>query len=179
LRQHPEPEQRLEAKAMTTNANRGRHQAHPRVEELEGRQLLSVTVLPGHINLKSAGHGHGVFTVRVVNDATQATANLLAALGTLSVSAVDSSGTSTSLGSPLLSQSTGDGLVLKFSRSALKGLASGTYAVQVSDGNAADTESGSVTLFNPGKGHGHGHHDHGHHSHGHGHHKGGSQGHGW
>jgi hypothetical protein len=145
------------------------------VEELEGRQLLSVTVTPGHINLKSAGHGHGVFTVRVVNDGTQATANLLAAQAALSFSAVDSSGASTSLGSPLSSHSTGAGLVLKFSRSALKALASGAYEVQVSDGNAADTEAGSVTLFNPGKGHDHGHHhhDHGHHSHGHGHHKGG------
>jgi hypothetical protein len=161
------------------NGNRCRHQVLPRVEELEGRQLLSVTVLPGHINLKSAGHGHGAFTVRVVNDGTQATANLLAAQGGLTVSVVDSSGTSTSLGSPLSSQPTGEGLVLKFSRSTLKGLASETYEVQVSDGNATDTESGSVTLFNPGKGHGHGHHDHGHHSHGHGHHKGGSQGQGW
>src|SRR5690242_2931686 len=39
------------------------------VEQLEDRQLLSVTVAPGVINLKSA-HGHGVFTVRVVSDTT-------------------------------------------------------------------------------------------------------------
>ena len=109
--------------------------------------------------------------MRVVPDGTQATTNLLnAAPGTLTFSALDSSGKSTPLDQPLSSQSGGDGLVLKFSRSALSGLSSGTYEVQVSDGTAADTETGSVTLFNPGHGHahGHGHHDHGHHGHGHG-----------
>ena len=166
---------------MTTNTNRGRNQVSPRVEELEGRQLLSVTVLPGHINLKSAGHGHGVFTVRVVRDGTQATTNLLnAAPGSLSLAVLDSSGNSTPLGQPLSSQSGGDGLVLKFSRSALSGLSSGTYQVQVSDGTAADTETGTLTLFNPGQGHAHGqgHHDNGHHGHGQGHDHGPPPGHG-
>jgi hypothetical protein len=158
-----------------TNTNRGRHGALPRVEELEARQLLSVTVTPGHINLKSAGHGHGVFTVRVVNDGTQATTNLLKAGPSLAVDLLDSSGNDTSLGAPRSSHATGDGLVLKFSRSVLNGLQSGTYTVKVSDGTDADTETGTVTLFNPGEGHGHhGHHDHGH---GHDHHNHGHHGH--
>jgi hypothetical protein len=155
-----------------TTTHRGRHQVSPRVEELEDRRLLSVSVLPGRINLKSAGHGHGVFTVRVVPDGTQATTDLLgAAPGSLTLSVLDASGNSTPLGQPRSSRSGGDGLVLKFSRSAVGGLSSGTYQVQVSDGTAADTETGTVTLFNPGRGHthGHGHHDHGHHDHGHGH----------
>jgi hypothetical protein len=162
-----------------TITNRDQQRVLPRVEELEDRQLLSVTVTPGHINLKSAGHGHGVFTVRVVNDGTTATTNLINAGSSLTVDVVSSSGTDTPLGAPLSSKATGDGLQLKFSRSVLKTLPSGTYTVKVSDGTAADDETGTVTLFNPGEGHAHhgqGHHDHGN-GHGHGHHSHGSHGH--
>jgi hypothetical protein len=145
--------------------NRGQRRVSPRVEELEGRQLLSVALLPGHINLKTVNHSHAAMTVAILSDSNMATSNLLKApQDSLSVSVVDSGGTSTSLGQPLSVRSTdvnGDGvadLLLRFSRSTLKNLAAGTYQIQVSDGTAGDTEMSSFTLFNPGQGHGKGHH---------------------
>ncbi len=53
-------------------ASKGKHNGPPRVrpavEQLEDRQLLSVTVLPHRINVLSVRQGHGVFTVRVISD---------------------------------------------------------------------------------------------------------------
>jgi hypothetical protein len=145
--------------------HRGQRRIAPRVEELEGRQLLSVALLPGHINLKTVNHGHAAMTVAILSDSNEATSNLLKApQDSLSVSVVDSGGTSTSLGQPLSVRSAdvnGDGvadLLLRFSRSTLKNLTAGTYQIQVSDGTDADTEMSSFTLFSPGKSHGKGNH---------------------
>jgi hypothetical protein len=167
---------------MTTNTNRGRRQVSPRVEELEDRQLLSVTVAPGVINLKGAGHGHGVFTVRVVSDTTDGK-TLLQTPTSLTATVTDSAGTVVTL-TPLRTTSAdvnGDGtpdLLLKFSRSALKDLAKGSATLTVSNGTGGVSETSTITLFSPGhNGHhgGNGHHGH----HGHGHHQGPPPGHGW
>jgi hypothetical protein len=162
---------------MRRATHRGRNWVSPRLEQLEGRELLSVTVLPGHINLKSVSHGHSVFTVRIRQDAAPATGNLLSApQASLTVQVQDSSGNDTSLGTPLSVHTTDHGVLLKFARSALSGLASGTYQLQVSDGTAADAETATFALFNPGQGHGHHGEGHGQ-GNGHDHHPGG-QGHG-
>ncbi len=40
------------------NAARARRSILPRVEELEGRQLLSAALAPGHLNAGAVNHGH-------------------------------------------------------------------------------------------------------------------------
>src|SRR5262249_41835141 len=40
------------------NVSRARRPVLPRVEELEGRQLLSVALPPGHLNARTVNHGH-------------------------------------------------------------------------------------------------------------------------
>jgi len=158
-------------------ANQQPQRTRPAVEQLEDRQLLSVTVTPGHINLKGTSHGNGAFHVRILSDSQlQSTSSL-----TLSVTQNGTSGTPTTidLGTSLSSTTNppvkvtsadvnGDGvpdLDLKFRRSVLKGLADGDATVTVS--NTTGSETTTINLFTPGhQGH-HGHHDHGHH-HGHG-----------
>jgi hypothetical protein len=143
----------------------------PGVEQLEARQLLSVTVLPGHINLKSASHGNGVVTVRVLAD-TSAGKTLVSATNPLVYSVIDKNGTSHALGTPLSTQPAGtDALIVKFRRSAFQGLNPGALTLQVATQDGSTEETGTFTLFAPGGG-AHGHHDHhhdGHHNHGHQH----------
>jgi hypothetical protein len=53
---------------MSTSENRnGPRRVLPAVEQLEDRELLSVTVMPHRINIHSVRHGQGVFTVRVLS----------------------------------------------------------------------------------------------------------------
>jgi hypothetical protein len=141
------------------------------VEQLEARQLLSVTVLPGHINLKSVSHGNGVVTVRVLAD-TSAGKTLVSATTPLVYSVIDGNGISHALGTPLSTQPAGtDTLIVKFRRSALQGLSPGELTLQVATQDGSTKEVGSLTLFAPGSG-AHGHHEHhhdGHHDHGHHH----------
>jgi hypothetical protein len=134
------------------------------VEQLEGRQLLSVALLPGSLNIKTIRPAsHATMKVAILSDTT-AGANLLKAPeDSLAVSVLDAQGNATALGKPLSARSqdlNGDGtadLLLTFSRNALKGLSAGTYTLQVSDGTPADTETSTFTIFSPGaKGH-HGH----------------------
>jgi hypothetical protein len=147
------------------------------VEELEARRLLSVSVLPQHINLNTVNHGHSVLTIRVSSDASSTTNSLVnAPQSSLAVDVLDASGHDTSLGTPLSVHPVGGDLLLKFSRSVLHGLSAGTYQLQVSDGNTADAQTGTLILFGTGKGHtphgqgeGH-HHHHSHGKHGHGSH---------
>jgi hypothetical protein len=131
------------------------------VEELEHRQLLSVALLPGHLNLKTVHNHHAVMTVRVVGDTT-AGANLIKSQQSLVVNVVDASGTAHALGTPLRTrllgtQSGTQVLVLKFRRNALdtavSNLTPGTSTLQVTDGTAADTETANFTVFSPGGGH--------------------------
>jgi hypothetical protein len=144
---------------MSKPTNRVPQRASLGVEELESRQLLSVAMLPRHINLKTANHSHAVLTVAIRTDSDPATAGLLQSPpSSLTVSIVDSSGHSTSLGSPrAIHSENGNGgvsdLFLQLNRSTLAGLAAGTYQLQVSDGNPADTETATFVLFQPGHGH--------------------------
>src|SRR5687767_8975656 len=144
-------------------ANRTRQTVCPRVEELETRELTSVTLTPGHINLKSANRSNARMKVRVLSD-DPAAANLLGlSPGALTVSVVDAGGVSTPLGLPLKVRSqdiTGDGvadLTLTFRRSSLRGLSSGTYQIQVATAGSEDTATGTFSLFSPSKGKGRGH----------------------
>jgi hypothetical protein len=144
----------------------------PRVEELEGRSLPSVSVLPARIDLATLSDAQAVFTVQVVGDGNPATANLLSAgADCLSVDVLDAAGNDTSLDTPVATQTGNTSLSFTFSRSNLAGLAAGTYQVQVSDGDDADTETGVLTLFSGGQGQSHptpthpGHHPRHHHHH--------------
>jgi hypothetical protein len=137
------------------------HSASLAVEPLEDRCLLSVALLPGHLNIKTVKPtSHAVMTVQILSDTT-AGANLLKApQSDLAVSVLDAQGHATALGQPLSVRSqdvNGDGVAdlrLTFSRSTLKGLSAGAYTLQVADGTAADTETSTFTLFSPGsKGH--------------------------
>jgi hypothetical protein len=179
-----------------------------RVEQLEDRQLLSVTVTPPVLNLKSIEHGHGVFTVRIVSDTPDAK-TLLQSPSTLTATLTEG-GTTIDLGTALgstngpvhvLSQDfNGDGvndLILQFRRSTLKDVTAGTATLTVSTSSTtitpAPSESTTVRIFSPGhgnNGHGHGHgnnghghgnqgeHGHGNNGHGHGHNGGNGHGHG-
>jgi hypothetical protein len=147
-----------------------RRHTRPVVEQLEDRRLLSVTVLPGQLNLKSAGHGHGVFTVRLLGNTSAGKILVQDNASALQVS-VTVNGTTQSLGSPLRTHVLGDGdtsspgLLLKFHRSVLQGLSSGPATLTVTDGT--NTETGTFDLFSPG-GHGHnGSHSETEHGHGH------------
>jgi hypothetical protein len=153
----------------TATARRAPRRAAPCVEELESRQVPSVSVLPNRIDLGTVSSGQGVFTVQIQNDANPATANLLdAGADFLGVDVLDAAGNDTPLPAPLSVQSAGSDLLLQFSRSALSGLAAGTYQVQVSDGTLddgtpADAETGSLTLVDASQGpthHGPAHHHH-------------------
>jgi hypothetical protein len=144
-----------------------------RVEQLEARQLLSVTVLPGQVNLKSVNHGNGVVTVRVFADTT-AGMTLVSATAPLVYSVLGSTGMSHALGTPLSTHPAGpEALVVKFRRSAFQGLTAAGLTLQVATQDGKTTETGTFTLFAPGggsTGH-HGHHGHGHaNAQGHGHH---------
>src|SRR5262249_7239791 len=116
---------------MSATENR---RVRPGVELLEARQLMSVTVLPGHINLKSVNHGNGGLTVRVLGDTTAGQA-LVSSTTALVYSILDPSGIVHQLGSPLRMQSAAEGgsgaLVVKFRRSSLRGLAAGELTLQV------------------------------------------------
>jgi len=137
------------------------------VEQLESRQLLSVSVLPHNINLRGAQHGNGVFTVRVLSDSTAATNLLKAASLTFTVDTVTLK--------PVRTHTVdlnGDGisdLLLKFRRKDLATLTAGqkTLTVSAGDTSTTDTETATINLFQPGN-HDH-NHNHGHHGHGRGH----------
>jgi hypothetical protein len=137
-----------------------------RVEQLEARQLLSVTVLPGQVNLKSVNHGNGVVTVRVVADTT-AGMTLVSATAPLVYSVLGSTGMSHALGTPLSTHPAGpDALVVKFRRSAFHRLTAGGLTLQVATQDGKTTETGTFTLLAPGH-QGHGHalaQGHGHHT---------------
>ncbi len=130
-----------------------------RVEELESRQLLSVAVLPSHINVKTVKpSSHAVLTVQVLSDTT-AGKNLINAQASspLTFNVLDASGAVVrSLGQPTSMHSAdlnGDNiadLLFTFRRSDLHGLAAGAYTLQATDGTAADTETAAFTLFTPG-----------------------------
>jgi hypothetical protein len=130
-----------------------------------------VTVLPGQLNLKSAGHGHGVFTVRLLGDTSAGQSLLKDNSSALQVS-VTVNGTTQTLGAPLRAHVLGEGdmssqgLLLKFHRSVLQGLSSGVATLTVTDGTS--TETGTFNLFSPGGGHSHdGSHSESEHGHGH------------
>jgi hypothetical protein len=151
----------------STSSQSRRPSARPTVEQLESRQLLSVSVLPQNINLRGAQHGHGVFTVKVISD-DMATTNLLKAASlTFTVGSVTLK--------PVRTHTVdlnGDGvsdLILKFRRSDLATLTAGqqTLTVAAGDNSTTDTETGTFNLFQPGSGNnGNGHQEHGHHGHG-------------
>ena len=120
----------------------GRPRVVPSVEQLEDRRVPSAAVLPSAINLHTATHGHGVFTVEVIGDDLGGAQLLSAAPGTLSFT-VDGSRTLT----PLLVV----GGTAKFRRSQLRGLARGphTLAVGTTDpalAGANPVEDASLTL---------------------------------
>jgi hypothetical protein len=158
----------------------GRVMVRPMVEQLEARQLLSVTVLPGNINLRGAEHGHGVFTVKIISDTQAGTALLNAASRTFMVGNV----TLTPVRTHTVDLN-GDGvpdLILKFRRSDLATLTPGQQTLTVSAAASSSTtttggtgtpsstttsETATFNLFEPGNG-SHGHHGHnGKHGHGH------------
>src|SRR5262249_20345205 len=118
-----------------------------RVEELESRDLLSVSVLPHKINLKSGGPGHGIFTVRVVSDTTTAATVLQSGTPTFTV---DGSTTLTPVSSKSVDfnhDGTSD-LLVKFRRSALANLKPGTHTLTVgasSSASGTSTASGSTS----------------------------------
>jgi hypothetical protein len=148
----------------------------PRLEELEGRHLPSVVVTPPVVNLKTAGHGAGVFTVRVVADDAAAQA-LLSSGAVLVFQVTDASGSTVTLSKPLsVHHRNGGGLtaeVLQFRRSALQGLSAGPATLTVSlpgstpgttgtatgpaTGSTPPTETGTFFLFTPGGKEGPGH----------------------
>jgi hypothetical protein len=138
----------------------------PAVEQLEARQLLSVSVLPHNINLHGAEHGNGVFTVKVLGD-TQAGKDLVSASSlTFTVGGVTLT--------PIRQHSFdhNSGLILKFRRSDLATLMSGPQTLTVAGAGTTSTETATFNLFEPGNGNnGHGHHGHhgNHGNHGHGH----------
>jgi hypothetical protein len=114
--------------------------AAPRVEELESRDLLSVTVLPHKINVKS----HGVFTVRVVSDTTTAATVLQSGTPTFTV---DGSTTLTpeSTRSVDFNHDGTPDLQVKFRRSGLAGLMSGTHTLAVAASAASGTPTAAGT----------------------------------
>lgn len=159
----------------------------PGVEQLEERRLLSVTVTPPVVNLKTTEHGHGVFTVRIVSD-TQAAKALLQSPSTLTLMVTEgggSGGTTISLGTSVGSSNgpvkvlardfNGDGvtdLMLKFPRSVLTGLTAGAATLTLSStggsgGTTAPSEQATITAIgspqqnNGQQGH-HGHEGNGH-----------------
>jgi hypothetical protein len=176
---------------MRTISGRSR----PTVEQLEDRQLLSVSVLPHNINLKGAQHGNGVFTVRIISDTQAATDILKAASQTYTVGDVTLT--------PVRSHSVdlnGDGvndLILKFRRHDLATLPAGQQTFKASATTTSPTsttttdptsttptttttsEEGTFNLFQPGGGNNGGDHggDHGH-GNGHSHKQHGNHGHG-
>src|SRR5262249_21712840 len=125
---------------MRTLSGRSR----PAVEQLEDRQLLSVSVLPHNINLKGAQHGNGVFTVRIISDTQAATDILKAASQTFTVGDVTLT--------PVRMRSVdlnGDGvndLILKFRRHDLATLPAGQHTFKPS---ATATSPTSTTTTDP------------------------------
>jgi hypothetical protein len=157
-------------------ATRNLNRARVSVEQLEDRRLLSVTVTPPRINLKSIDHGEGVFTVRISGTDTT-TAALLHSPTSLTETVTESSAMAT-LGKPLRMVTTGNGtLMLKFRRSDLKPLGAGTATLTVSNGSGSGSasESATITIFGSASHGHHGHHgnhgSHHHHHHHHHHHK--------
>jgi hypothetical protein len=136
------------------------------VEQLEDRQLLSVTITPPVLNIKTTEHGHGVFTVRVIGD--DANGKTLVHSMSLTETFTETMGNSTVTltPKPVRQTSAGGTLLLKFKRSDLKGLGAGTVTLTVSNGTGMGSvsESATLTVFSPGsQGHGHSHHStHGH-----------------
>jgi Planctomycete extracellular len=163
-------------------ANQHAQRTRLAVEQLEDRQLLSVTVTPAHINLKGTSHGNGVFHVRILSDSQlQSTSSLTLKVAQNGTSGTPPTITTIDLGTSLSlttnppvkvtsADVNGDGvsdLILKFRRSVLNKLTDGDATVTVSNGPTS--ESTTINLFTPGhQGH-HDHHDNGHH-HGHGKH---------
>jgi hypothetical protein len=151
--------------------------SRPTVEQLEDRQLLSVSVLPHNINLKGAQHGNGVFTVRIISDSQAATDILKAASQTFTVG--DVTLTPVRMRSVDLNGDGTNDLILKFRRHDLATLTAGEQTFKVSaastDPNSTTptSEEGTFNLFEPGggnNGHGHGHKNKNKGNHGHGHH---------
>jgi hypothetical protein len=165
----------------------GRVYARPAVEQLEARQLLSVTVLPDNINLRGAQHGHGVFTVKIISDTQAGTDLLNAASRTFMVGSVTLTPVRTHTVD--LNGDNVPDLILKFRRSDLATLTPGQQTLTVSaavpasssttttggtgsSSSTTTTETATFNLFEPGNGgngsQGHGHHGHsGKHGHGH------------
>jgi hypothetical protein len=133
----------------------GARRVRPGLEELELRDLPSVTVTPPVLNLKSAVNGRGAFRVLVLSD----TATAAAVLGgtNLTITVTDANGKEITLGDPERSRSfdrNGEGILdrqLKFRRSELKGLAAGTATVAVkssaTDPTTGETQSETTTIF--------------------------------
>jgi hypothetical protein len=129
------------------------------VEQLEDRQLLSVTMRPPVLNIKTIDHGHGVFTVRILGD--DANGKTLVHSTSLTATFTETIGKSTvtMTAKPVRQTSAGGTLLLKFKRSELKGLGGGTVTLMVSNGTGMGSvsESATLTIFSPGQ-QGHGHH---------------------
>jgi hypothetical protein len=157
----------------TTLGQSGQMRVRPTVEQLESRQLLSVSVLPHNINLKGAQHGNGVFTVRIISDTQAATDLVKAASPTFTVGDVTLTPVRTHTVD--LNGDNVPDLILKFRRHDLAGLTAGEQTFKVSAASSDPTvttptsEEATFNLFQPGSGnngHGHGHHsNHGHHHH--------------
>jgi hypothetical protein len=136
------------------------------VEQLEDRQLLSVTITPPVLNLKTLGHGHGVLTVRILGDDANGKALVQSTSLTETFTETTGGSTVTLTPKPVRQTSAGGTLLLKFKRSDLKGLSAGSVTLTVSNGTGMGSvsESATLTVFSPGsQGHGHSHHStHGH-----------------
>jgi hypothetical protein len=108
------------------------------------------------VNLGNGEHSNGAFHIRVISDTT-AGADLLRSGLPLVFTLTDQKGHTITLGQPqrIVSQDVnGDGILdqqLKFRRSALKGLSSGTVTVQVTTSADSTGEKGQFVLFGPGE----------------------------
>jgi hypothetical protein len=134
---------------MSTSEKRnGRRRVLPAVEQLEDRELLSVTVMPHRIDIHSVRHGHGVFAVRVLSDDPSGAQLIQAASRVFAVGGRALT--------PMDSQSgdvNGDGtpdLILHFRRRDLRGLARGSYTLTVTDPSNSNAEDDTITLFGHG-----------------------------
>jgi hypothetical protein len=150
-------------------ATRNLNRAGPRVEQLEDRRLLSITVTPPRISLSSIGHDHAVFTVRI-SGTDSTTMALLQSPASLTETVTEGSA-SVTLNKPLSTVTTGSGdVVLKLRRSDLKGLKAGTATLTAKAGSGSASETATVTLLGSGSHGHHGHHgNHGQHGHHHDH----------
>src|SRR3989442_3998134 len=92
-------------------------------ESLEARELLSISVMPPHVNVRSVNHGRGVATVVVLGDATLDASTI--DVPSLVLTATPDGRQLHLRGTPRLEDVDGDGdqdLVMKFRRSELRGI---------------------------------------------------------